>query len=190
VFNYPEVIEDDVEFYGLFEYPRLKGHSSPVILGYNAPEADKRLQYLNGYLGPKKLVRIWVLVFQGKTLQAAKMQEALWKGGNKNEFIYCVGIDKAGLVQWGHVISWTKQAALKIEARNLIAGMGKFDPMKLVSFTETEVSKRFVKRDFTEEFSYLTVEPTGFAIGMSYFIVFLVNLGMAIWIVKNEHHDH
>ena len=190
VYNFPEVSEEDVKFYGLFSYPKLRDYSSPVILGYNAPEADKKLRYLNGFLGPKKRIRLWVLVYKGKTLQSAKMQEDFWKGGNKNEFIFCVGLDKTGKeVKRGHIISWTEKYDLKIEARDLLNNMGKFDPMKIVEFTSTEVAKKFKKKSF-EEFNYLKVQPTGLAVGISYFIVFIINLGMAIWIVKNDHHDN
>lgn len=194
VFNFPEVTKEQIEQYGLYEYPMLSGYIQVAILDHKKTHATKPYgyywRYLNGDLGPKRFLRMWVLIFRGKSEEAGRLQEALLKGGNKNEFIYCIGVNKAEEVEWCHIISWTERQKLKIEARNYVAEMGKLDLMKLAKWTEKEVGKRYIKPEFTDKFSYLTVNPSGTAVAISYFIILLINIGVCFWVVKNSHHDH
>ena len=85
VFNFPEVSEEDKTKYALYDYPKEIGYSLPTIMGIKDPEAQKRFMYLNALYGPMKRIRLWVLIYYDKTLDAGEYQEMLWKKGNKNE---------------------------------------------------------------------------------------------------------
>ena len=192
-YNFPDVDPQDIKDYGLYEYPEVPGgYEMVAILDHSKNwKADKFFRYLNGKLGPEKRVRIWVAVFREKPLLAAKLQEAYWKGANKNEFVFCIGTDKEGKVTWGHIISWTDAQTLKIEARDYISNMGELSEeslTKLASWAEQNVGAQFIKKDF-REFNHLTVQPPGYMIVISYILVILANVGIAIYIVKNQFHD-
>lgn len=195
VHNYREFTKEEAVAAGLYEYPEFwsGGYELLTILDrgkshYNTAYG-RYWRYLNGKLGPMKKVRLWVVIFRGKSLETARMQEDYWKGGNKNEFIFVIGVDKANQVQWGHIISWTERQKVKIEARNYIAEMDKLDLMKLAKWAEIAIPAGFVKPDFTEKFDYLTINPSGAAIVISFIVILFINIGVCIWIVKNAHHD-
>jgi len=193
ILNFADVSEEDVEFYGLHEYPDVPGWLIRTIMDTkNWKKPDKYFQYLNGKLGPERFLRIWVLVFRGQADRiAAYKQVDYWKNGNKNEFIYCIGVDKADNILWGETISWTEKEDLKIEGRNFIENeMGDKltddSLMALAKHAEATLGKRYVKPEFTEKYSHLSVTPSITAIMIGWSIIALINLGIVIWVIKNE----
>lgn len=185
-FNFPEV---DPKKYGLIDYPsNLDATNVSTIYGARPAgfaSADREFNLRNAELGRRKQVRMWVLLFVDKPLEAAHEQEAYWKGGNKNEFTVCIGVDRQMNVQWCHVISWTEVHELKIEVRNMIATMGKLDLPKLSKEIPTMVDKKFKRKQFAD-FSYLTVEPPLWGVLTTFFVTLLVNVGIGVYAVKND----
>jgi hypothetical protein len=121
------------------------------------------------------------------------MQEALWKGSNKNEFIYCIGVDNDYNIKWNQIITWSESHELKINARNFVTTemkvLSEESLLELGRWSTVNLGLDFVKKDW-DQFDYLTVQPSMTAIIISYLITLLVSLGVAFWAVKNQFHDH
>lgn len=187
VFNFKEVNPKDFD---LFEYPKINSdYHQRSILGTGGAthiQAEARLDYVNATLGSSKQTRMFILVFRNQPLQAGIDQESYWKGGNKNEFITCIGVDDAQEVQWVHVFSWSEVEDLKIEARDMITNQKKLDLVAYVNWLEPEMQSRFIRKKF-KDFDYLTVEPSMWAIMVTYFITTLICVGLGFWAVHNEH---
>lgn len=191
VFNFPEVDTADITLYGLYEYPEIKDfYKLPAIIGHKEYSQDskiiKKFDWINGKLGMNKQLRVWILIYENKSFHAGELQEALWKGGNKNEFVVSVGLDKDGNVQWCYPFSWTEIEILKIETRNFVLDMEKLDLSKLADFLYKELNAKFVRKEFAD-FDYLTVEPPMWSVIATFIVVFLVNLVLSFWVVNNEY---
>ena len=189
VFNFPEVDTADVSFYALYEYPLIEGfYKLPAILHNKSFQLNetvfKKYDWINGKLGMEKQLRVWILLYD-KPRTAGQLQEALWKGGNKNEFNVAIGL-KGNKVQWCYPFSWTEMQSLKIETRNFVEEMDTLNLSKLADFLYNELERNFVRKSF-EEFDYLTIEPPLWAILVTYIVTFLVNFGIAIWAIRNEY---
>jgi hypothetical protein len=156
-----------------------------VLLGYNDKAAEKRLQVLNARLGHEKQIRVFFLVFRDKGREFGAMQERYWQGGNKNELVVCVGLDNANNVTWGHVFSWTEQTAVKVKLVHQIQDHKEFDINKIIDLIDTEIKEEWVRKPF-KEFDYLSIEPTMTQVVWIMVLTLLVNVGIAVWIVKNE----
>lgn len=182
VFNFPEVDPGD---FGLFEYPPVAGGRQRCLLGHADADAARKIDLINARLGAKKQVRCFVLVFPGKPLQAAVDQESYWKGGNKNEFVTCVGTDGAGAVSWAYVFSWSEAEQLKVEARNVLVGQGALDLGAYLDWLRPALDERFVRKPFAD-FSYLTVSPPGWAVGLVYLLTALACGGLGAFVVLND----
>jgi hypothetical protein len=152
---------------------------------YNIKEANKLLSRYNAFLGNKKQVRIWFLIFDNKDYQYAIQQENYWQGGNKNEFIVSLSVDDSNYVQWCKVISWTDVEQLKVDVRNYIKNMNKLDLINAVEYIKNNIETRFVRKSF-KEFDYLTVEPTTTALIIVYILSLLITIGTTIFVIKNE----
>lgn len=202
-FHWRDISDKEKLKYNLFDYPAVRNLTVPVILtqGPNFIAADQYLRYENGWLnttmGGHKKVRIWILVFVDQPESAGEAQEMYWKNGNKNEFIVMFGINKEGEITWQRITSWTKKETLKIEVRDeimlsMIQGKdgytGKLDQESMTKFSKflaDKIRHGYVKPNF-REYNYLSVAPTLPAVIITYIIVLLVCVGMAIFVVKNE----
>jgi len=185
VFNFRDVSLDDKEFYGLFEYPEENVFGFKTILGGDSSTALLKLQKYNALVGFRRQLHMMILVFKDKPLEASLFQESYWRGGNKNEFILCIGT-KNGNIAWTKVISWTEQEALKIKVAREVKEMGKLELVKVVDYIGETVPKSFIRKEF-EDFSYISVRPTNRAILITFFITLLVTIVISIIAINNNY---
>lgn len=182
----------DIRDYGLFAPPEVRGfYALRPLRGDDSPEGDRAaalLEAANARLGREKEVSMQVLVFRDRRIEAALKQEAYWMGGNKNEFIVCVGVDARGVVAWSHVISWTDQERLKIDVRDFARGMGRWDPVRLVEFLVPAVRRDFVRKPFAD-FDYLAVETPPWGKALALALSALAMVAVDWWAVRNDFHD-
>lgn len=186
VFNYPEVSTADRKRYGLFPYPAFEPLRGPAVLPSGVYAGEANLQRTNALLGASRQVCVWVLVFTGQPLEAGLKQEALWKRGNKNELVICVGLSPNQWIAWAHVFSWAKDEALKVEIRNQLLAQGKLDLAALNDWLRPELQRRWKRREF-REFSYLSVEPPAWMVALTYVLVLAATGGLCGWSLLNEH---
>lgn len=182
VFNFAKVDSGDIADFGLFKYPLISEFNYNPILGWDNPQASMRLQRYNARIGSFRQVHMMILIFKDKPVQAAILQEGLWKGGNKNEFILCVGV-RNNAISWAKVISWTEADELKIGVEKTVSNMP-FDLIKISDYMAGEVQKKFVRKQF-KDFSYITVEPTDKAILITFILTLVCSIGLGIFVVKN-----
>lgn len=188
VFNFREVDSTIVKQYKLKEYPSTSYYKHRVVLGDHSRDGhigNEKIGIVNGLLGAKKQVKIFVNVFKDQPIDAGQYQEHYWKGGNKNEFVVNVGITKDRKVQWCHVFSWTRSENLKAEVKTFVQNQGTLSIEKLADYLEIEINKQFERRSF-KEFEYLTVEPPLGAVIFAFLMTLAINIGMSVWIIKNE----
>lgn len=189
IFNYPDVTENDIKKYGLYDYPDVKDDKLSAILypkGYKVTEAEqKKFDYINGMLGSSKKIRVWVCLYYNTDDKTGFMQEALWKRGNKNELITCIGIDKNGNINWVHVFGWSKEKIIDIETRDYVYSQKKLNLSEFGDWLFKEVNDKWVKTSF-EEFEYLTIEPPSWAIILTWIVSLFACIGIYIWIILNN----
>lgn len=186
IFNFPLI---DPKRVNPFEYPHIDAdaHQS-CILGDAGPqikEGENNLQYWNAILGTTKECKIFLLCFKNKPMQAAMDQESYWKRGNKNELIVCIGIDDQYDIQWSYVFSWTEIDILKVEVKNLVIDQKHLDLPVLVEKIGPLVQEKWVRKHF-RDFNYLTIDPPTWAIVMVFVLTLIVNVGLSVWVVKND----
>ena len=192
VFNFQDVSDRDKAAFALFDYPGVNGYSQTSILGRGdatQADAERSLSIANAKLGHSKQAKVFILVFRGQPMEAGIAQENLWKRGNKNEMVITIGTDASGVVQWCYPFSWTEVEELKIELRDQISGMGQLNLSRVVDITVPLMWKQWERKHF-RDFSYLTVEPPGWAVVMVYILTAVLNLGLGWWIVENRHKEY
>lgn len=189
VFHFEKVDDSTKAHYELKDYPaKHNSYAQNALIGDNTPDAvqaNKKLNYINGKLGSKKQVRVYLLIFKNQPQDAAMYQEWYWAGGNKNEFVVCVGIDQSRNVTWCKPISWTPNETLKIETRDFVSRQKQVNLTEIAQYLETAVDQKFVRRQF-KEFDYLTVEPPTWSIVLTYVLTIMINIGIWYWVVNNE----
>lgn len=187
-FDFPKVDKATKEKYGLFDYPKVQDGYAPSILGAGGPTMQAgqvKFDRLNALLGRSKQIRVFVLVFKNQPIEAAKQQANLWKGGNKNELILCIGVDNANQVKWREVISWTEAPGFKSGVKEATY-MNTLDLPTLADRLEPLIKERWVRKEF-KDFNYLTVKPPLWGVILTYLVMLFGTIGFCWWTVNNEY---
>lgn len=175
----------DIATYGIVEYLRdfNKFEYNPIF-GFANDSASKRLNWWNAKMGSFKQVHMNIITFKNKTITAAEIQRSYWRGGNKNEFILCIGINDSNKIMWSKVISWTDKELLKLQVERTVAQMN-FDLPSIVDTMAIHVQRDFKRKEF-KDFKYINVEPTPLATFISFIVTLILTIGLAIFSVKND----
>jgi hypothetical protein len=198
-FDFPDVNENDVKQYGLFEYPELSDISQETVLGLENVKWIRRSdidtmkqwsKFLNGYLGVRKHARIYFLFFVDKPALSGNMQEAYWDGGNDNELVVCIGLSsKSKEIQWTRPFTWSPERKIIPDVREMVMGHKVFNPNYIAESVWSQVEKEYKRKDF-REFSYVTVEPPTWAKWVTFFVTLAITIGVCWWAVVNEIDSH
>lgn len=194
IFNFRKIKKGDLERYGVFEYPRIYDYYKSIfVIGdttIDSQIANTKIQYFNGKYGQEKQIVVYILVFKDQPVDAGFVQEAHWVGGNKNEFVLCVGINSnTREIKWAKTISWTPNEKLKVDVKSFALSQDTLNLSAIADFIYKEVPENYVRREF-KEFSYLTVEPPIHFIILTFVLVLALNIGISYWIINNEHYDN
>jgi hypothetical protein len=184
LFNFEAVSKADVAKYDLKEYPANNLFGFVSLLGDSNKAAANLLRKNNALLGSKKKLQMFILVFKEQPLQAGLMQRSYWKGGNKNEFTLCIGTSKNKII-WTRVISWSDKEVLKARVARTVKEMDTLNLVNIVGYLSKELENNFEKKNF-RDFDYISIEPTGSAILITYILVLLLSIGWAVYSVRNE----
>jgi hypothetical protein len=189
VHEYPEVSEDNVSNYALQEYPEIyNSYKQKHILGVTERKAEQNMQALNAELGPSKQCKAFIVVFKNQSEEAGKMQEAYWKGGNKNEFIMTIGINDDNQAQWAYPFSWTENELIKTTTKNFVMQQKKLNLYEVSKYMHSELKSGFERKHFAD-FEYLTAEPTNRSIKITMIILFIIILGLSVLFIFNRHDE-
>lgn len=195
-FKLPTISNKQAKKLGLFKYPEFYSYyKQKVILGIDSiytkdqsENIETNYQYFNGYYGKINKIKLFVLIFYDKSDQISFDQEAYWDGGNQNELIVTLSLDKiTKKIQWVRPFSWTDHKRIIVDIRNDVAAMDIFNPYKTVAIIVKAIDKNDVHKSFEKDFSYLTVDlPT-----ISYIIIIILSIASTIlilyWSINNEY---
>lgn len=181
---------------GLYPYPDFYNYyKQKVILGldsiYTPQEIyriETRFQYFNGKYGAINKIKLFICLFYDKPMGISYKQEAYWDGGNQNELVICIGLNRATReIQWVRPFSWTDRKRLLVDSREDIASIGKFEPTLVFNAIEQAVAPNGnVYKDFKKDFNYLTVDLPGWSLWLIWILTIAVTGGNWWWCFKND----
>jgi energy-coupling factor transporter transmembrane protein EcfT len=191
IFGFNKIDKVEAKKLGLYDYPKLYGNDgsndqSP-FLGYKPTKNQlTEWQYVNGTFGPIMQVRVFLLFFYNKPLSIVQQQRSYWIGGNKNELVYCFGVDSVSKkIQWVDAFSWSDKPAMEVNFRSFYTGKDKVDLDELATWTQNSIPKYWSRKQF-KDFDYIEVKLSDKQLLWLFIISMIVNLGLSIWIVMNS----
>ena len=158
IFRFEEISSKTASEMGLWDYPDDYGYDMSPILGLDVDAAiDDKYRMFNAYYGAIHQIRLFVLFFDSATqgVDIAEKQRAYWKGGNKNEFVICLGISK-GKVGWCHAFSWMDEPVLSVKIEDYFRSNPILDMAKLLEWLREHLCD-WKRKEFSD-FKYIKVE--------------------------------
>jgi hypothetical protein len=188
-FNYPEIKPEDAKKWGLYDYPEFGFYNyQSSVLGINDHKLTKYLDYLNGEYGARYKVRVYTLFFKEKDISISFLQEAFWDGGNQNEIVVCIGLDKLGKITWVRPFSWCDNKLVLVDIKNDLLESKRLNKEVFYLTYLKAIKKSWHYKSF-KDFNYLSFEPTGGQLWFVYVLTTLVSIGIMCWNITNEENN-
>ena len=118
-------------------------------------------------------------------MDVVNKQRSYWEGGNKNEFVVCIGVDNSGRFEWVDAFSWMSKPALEVEVEEFISRNEDVKLKKFADWLPSQVAAHWKRRDF-QDFEYLQMELTETQLWWIMIILMIYNVAMSVWVINNE----
>lgn len=188
VFKFEDISKKEARRLGLYDYPEIHLCDQQPILGVKFPQNQERtIRLLNARYGPLKEFRVYLLFFRNKPLSIADKQRSYWQGGNKNELVVCVGLDRQNRVMWSDAFSWCDSPVLAVKSRDWFLSH-RLNLCAFAEYIEPIVAKEWKRKEFSD-FKYLSVELSDWQYWTIIFLMLVLNVGLSVWIVRNGYRN-
>ena len=182
-FKFNEITQEEAKTLGLYDYPNIDNNDEQdPIIGYKkfiSLNDIKQIKLFNALNGYKKQIGVYILIYPNTSSSIVEDQRSYWQGGNKNEFVICVGIDSlTNKVQWSQCFSWLDDITMEVECRNFINSQDKLNITVLNNWLEKN-SNLWKRKEFSD-FNYLNVSLTDSQEITILWTVIILSLIMAI----------
>jgi hypothetical protein len=124
-------------------------------------------------------------VFRDKPVEISEKQKSYWQGGNKNEFILCLGYNtKKGTIDWCNPFSWCDKPELEVATKRYFREHPRMDLSKYPDWLEKHINL-WHRKEF-KDFDYIKNELTkGQSIGLL-IIILVLDILVSILLIGND----
>lgn len=185
IFRFEDISEKQAEDLGLWDYPNVEDSDMSPILGLDVDNViEKQFRLFNAYYGAIHQIRLFVIFFDSATqgIDVAEKQRAYWKGGNKNEFVICLGISK-GKVGWCHAFSWMDEPVLSVKIESYFHSNQVLDMRKMLDWLREHLYE-WKRKEFSD-FKYIKVELTTFQYWTAFALTVAANVAVTYLLVED-----
>lgn len=159
IFKFEEISREEARELRLHDYPEISGHDSCCILSNDIEvprDADDLFRKFNARYAPEVQMRLYVLLFDArKGIAISERQRAYWQGGNKNEFVVCIGMTGDNEVEWARAFSWADEQLLEVDTARWLMDNRDMDWERFYNWLRSHVP--VWKRKEFSDFSYIRV---------------------------------
>ncbi|MDE6378037.1 MAG: hypothetical protein K2K72_04760 [Duncaniella sp.] len=120
IFKFEKIDKTQAAEIGLIDYPAISVHDASCVLSADvsvSQSVDGLFRKFNARYAPEFQMRLYILLFDAERgVSISEMQRAYWQGGNKNEFVVCVGMRNSSEIVWARAFSWADEQTKEVEA--------------------------------------------------------------------------
>ena len=187
IFRFEKVTDVDVIYYGLLDYPPIEDCDAPCILSncYDVPDdIDREFRVFNATLAPNAEMRLYILLYDADVhdMRTVEKQRSYWQGGNKNEFVVCIGISQKKTVKWARAFSWADEPKLEVAVAAWFREHPDFDLHAFHAWMKANY-KMWKRKEFAD-FDYI---QTSLALWQSLTLLAVAaasGIGIAYWLMS------
>lgn len=162
IFKFEKIDRQQSRELGLYDYPLISDFDAPCIMSHHCgfgvvgDDVGELFRKFNARIASQWQMRLYILLFPAeKGIAISEKQRAYWQGGNKNEFVVCVGIDTAGKVEWARTFSWADEQEIEMETSQWLMSHPNIDWRRFYNWLEWHL--RHWRRKEFKDFGYINV---------------------------------
>ena len=192
IFKFEDISKSKANKIGLYDYPeRDRDYAQQEqVLGLKKKDRAgvQMIEYINGVYGYKKQFRTYILMFYNKSINVAQKQREYWEGGNKNEFIVCIGVDSVtNKIQWCYPFSWQDTPLLEAKTKQVLIPDSKFSLYRYACWLDKNVSKNWQRKNF-DSFDYINVDLSDGQYMFLLIMIVVYDIIISLYIILNKYH--
>ena len=187
IFRYTDIEPDSAKALGLYDYPKFRDYTQNPIIGLRVDSKTlDQFNYINCIYGPKYQIRVFILIYPAnRGIVVSEMQKGYWQGGNKNELVVCLGVNKEKHVEWVNAFSWQDAPWLDVETRSWFDKHDSLDLYEYGVWLEQNIPSKWKRKEF-KDFEYVKANMTNGAKWAVFILTFLFCCGFGIYLIENE----
>lgn len=173
---------------GLYDYPPIDRYEiqNPILGPISDTVAVKAIRMLNACFGKEYQFRMYVCIFRNKPMEISELQKQYWEGGNKNEFVVCLGMENDTTVSWVNSFSWCDKPRLEVLTRTWFAEHPTFDIPMYAQFLAEKIPSNWNRKNF-EDFNYLNVNLAMWQYVVIIVLMLIVEGILSGFVIYNEY---
>lgn len=184
IFKFEKIDKKQASEMGLLDYPAIYSHDAPCVLSNDilVPKAvDELFRKFNARYAPEYQMRLYILLFDSsKGISISEHQRAYWQGGNKNEFVVCIGMKSNVEIEWARAFSWADEQSKEVKTSEWLMKHSNIDWEKFYSWLRWNLMDW--KRKEFKDFDYISISLPLWQI----LIIFLLSIAenaLAIYLI-------
>lgn len=178
---------------GLYNYPDIDRNLKQIpVIGDSVDAEDvEAIQRLNAIYGKEYQFRTFILLFDaGKhNIGISEKQKDYWNGGNKNEFIVCLGIDSSNNVIWSNPFSWADEPKLEVLTRDYFLDNPQLNISAYAGFLSEKIPDNWVRKEF-KDFDYLSVNISNVFYIIIIILMIIAEILLSIFVIRNNYQNY
>lgn len=159
IFKFEKIDAKQAEEIGLYDYPSIRDFDAPCILSGSIPVSDSvrsLFRKFNAYHAPQWQMRLYILLFEAsKGISVSEKQRAYWQGGNKNEFVLCIGMADENTIEWARAFSWADEQEREVSVSQWLMDNPIIDWEKIYDYLTIALCSW--KRKEFKDFDYINI---------------------------------
>lgn len=190
ILKYKKISNKEAAELGLYQYPETdQFFDAPCILSWNSHyevsgKVDMLFRKFNAAFAPMSQMRLYILLFdETQSPAVSEQQRAYWQGGNKNEFIICIGISPDGVVKWARAFSWADVQQKEIEATHWLKRHPNLNWQEFHDWLVFHI-EGWKRKEFSD-FDYINATPS-----TGYYVLLIVLAAIGCGTYANEKIKH
>lgn len=193
IFGSRHISKKEAKKLGLYSYPDIDRNLKqiPIIGDSVLLEDTEAVQLLNAIYGKKYQFRTFILLFDaGKYgIEISEKQKDYWNGGNKNEFIVCIGLDSLDNVIWCNPFSWADEPKLEVLTRDYFLDNPQLNISAYAGFLSEKIPDNWIRKEF-KDFDYLSVSISNVFYIIIIILMIIAEIFLSIFVIRNSYQNY
>lgn len=176
---------------GLYDYPEIDNFNiqNPILGDSLDTESVQAIRTINAIYGKPYQFRMYICLFHNEPMEISELQKRYWEGGNKNEFVVCLGMTNDSTVAWSNSFSWSDSPKLEVLTRDWFIEHPILNLPEYAQYISEKIPDNWERKSF-EDFKYINIELSKAQLIVLFILMIGIEIGITVFVIKNSYRNN